>query len=155
MMDWNRENAAAQSQAADGRTALPAGSDEHARGMEQVGETLRGIGGGFRTSSSRGMSRGGMSHGVLYAERELVDNLDLQIGTRPRRSSRTALRSGSSRTRTGSSSSKDLPPSNARCLSSASPSGRAPACLAQEQLRKVHSGVASRYGADLNAPVEP
>ena len=23
----------------------------------------------------------------------------------------------------------------------------------QEQLRKVHSGVASRYGADLNAPV--
>lgn len=148
MMDWNRENAAAQAKQRMEELRFQQGQMNMREGMEQVGETLRGIGGGFKDIIVKGMS-----HGVPYAERELVDNLDLQIKDAASQIQQDRLALGIIPNKDGFILQQGLTPEQRAMLEQRIAIRERQLASLQEQLRKVHSGVASRYGADLNAPV--
>lgn len=153
MMDWNRENAAAQAKQRMDELRFQEQQHNLRTGVQEVGDTLRGIGGGFKDIIVKGMSRGRDSNGVPYAERELVDNLDLQIKDAATQIQQDRLALGIIPNKDGFVIKQELSPEQRAMLEQRIAIRERQLASLQEQLRKVHSGVASRYGADLNAPV--
>ena len=147
-LDWNRENAAAQAKQRMEELRFQEQQHNFRTGLQEVGDTLRGIGGGFKDIIVKGMS-----NGVPYAERELVDNLDLQIKDAASQIQQDRLALGIIPNKDGFILQQDLSPEQRAMLEQRIAIRERQLASLQEQLRKVHSGVASRYGADLNAPV--
>ena len=147
-MDWNRESAAAQAKQKMDELRFQEQQHNFRTGLQEVGDTLRGIGGGFKDIIVKGMS-----NGVPYAERELVDNLDLQIKDAATQIQQDRIALGIVPNKDGFVLKQELAPEQRAMLEQRIAIRERQLASLQEQLRKVHSGVASRYGADLNAPV--
>ena len=147
-MDWNRESAAAQAKQKMDELRFQEQQHNFRTGLQEVGDTLRGIGGGFKDIIVKGMS-----NGVPYAERELVDNLDLQIKDAATQIQQDRIALGIVPNKDGFVLKQELAPEQRAMLEQRIAVRERQLASLQEQLRKVHSGVASRYGADLNAPV--
>jgi len=147
-LDWNRESAAAQAKQKMDELRFQEQQHNFRTGLQEVGDTLRGIGGGFKDIIVKGMS-----NGVPYAERELVDNLDLQIKDAATQIQQDRLALGIIPNKDGFVLKQELAPEQRAMLEQRIAIRERQLASLQEQLRKVHSGVASRYGADLNAPV--
>jgi hypothetical protein len=148
-MDWNRESAAAQAKQKMEELRFQEQQHNLRTGVQEVGDTLRGIGGGFKDIIVKGMS-----NGVPYAERELVDNLDLQIKDAATQIQQDRLALGVIPNKDGFVIKQELSPEQRAMLEQRIAIRERQLASLQEQLRKVHSGVASRYGADLNAPMQ-
>jgi len=148
-MDWNRESAAAQAKQKMEELRFQEQQHNLRTGVQEVGDTLRGIGGGFKDIIVKGMS-----NGVPYAERELVDNLDLQIKDAATQIQQDRLALGIIPNKDGFVLKQELAPEQRAMLEQRIAIRERQLASLQEQLRKVHSGVASRYGADLNAPMQ-
>lgn len=148
-MDWNREREAAQAKQRMEELRFQEQQHNLRTGLQEVGDTLRGIGGGFKDIIVKGMS-----HGVPYAERELVDNLDLQIKDAATQIQQDRLALGVIPNKDGFVIKQELSPEQRAMLEQRIAIRERQLASLQEQLRKVHSGVASRYGADLNAPMQ-
>lgn len=147
-LDWNRENAAQRAKSEMDAMRFQEQQHNFRTGLQEVGDTLRGIGGGFKDIIVKGMS-----NGVPYAERELVDNLDLQIKDAATQIQQDRLALGIIPNKDGFVLKQELAPEQRAMLEQRIAIRERQLASLQEQLRKVHSGVASRYGADLNAPV--
>lgn len=152
-MDWNRENAAQRAKSEMEALRFHEQQSNFRTGIQEVGDTLRGIGGGFKDIIVKGMSRGRDSNGVPYAERELVDNLDLQIKDAATQIQQDRLALGIIPNKDGFVIKQELSPEQRAMLEQRIAVRERQLASLQEQLRKVHSGVASRYGADLSAPM--
>jgi hypothetical protein len=148
-MDWNREREAAQAKQRMEELRFQEQQHNLRTGVQEVGDTLRGIGGGFKDIIVKGMS-----NGVPYAERELVDNLDLQIKDAATQIQQDRLALGIIPNKDGFVLKQELAPEQRAMLEQRIAIRERQLASLQEQLRKVHSGVASRYGADLNAPMQ-
>jgi len=148
-LDWNRESAAAQAKQKMDELRFQEQQHNFRTGLQEVGDTLRGIGGGFKDIIVKGMS-----NGVPYAERELVDNLDLQIKDAATQIQQDRIALGIVPNKDGFVLKQELAPEQRAMLEQRIAIRERQLASLQEQLRKVHSGVASRYGADLNAPMQ-
>ncbi|MBK6942665.1 MAG: hypothetical protein IPH13_21010 [Planctomycetes bacterium] len=152
-MNWNRENAAQRAKSEMEALRFQEQQSNFRTGIQEVGDTLRGIGGGVKDIIVKGMSRGRDSNGVPYAERELVDNLDLQIKDAATQIQQDRLALGIIPNKDGFVIKQELSPEQRAMLEQRIAVRERQLASLQEQLRKVHSGVASRYGADLSAPM--
>lgn len=155
-MDWNRENAAQRAKSEMESLRFHEQQSNFRTGIQEVGDTLRGIGGGVKDIIVKGMSRGRDSNGVPYAERELVDNLDLQIKDAATQIQQDRLALGLIPNKDGFFIKQEVPltPEQRAMLEQRIAIRERQLSSLQEQLRKVHGGVASRYGADLSAPMQ-
>ena len=155
-MDWNRENAAQRAKSEMEALRFHEQQSNFRTGIQEVGDTLRGIGGGVKDIIVKGMSRGRDSNGVPYAERELVDNLDLQIKDAATQIQQDRLALGLIPNKDGLFIKQEVPltPGQRAMLEQRIAVRERQLSSLQEQLRKVHGGVASRYGADLTAPMQ-